>query len=335
MRGWCAFTSFLSRVASIETSGWGMREGRAMAASGWPKRPYKDSLRLVAMIFKLASSLSRQARLGMLLAAAALALAGCASTDVADTADFVDDTRPPPVMFNAALATMERGDFANAAEEFDELEQVHPYSEYAKRALVLGAFSQFSAGRYPEAVNAGRRYVALHPGGEDAAYAQFIVAQSYYNQIPDVTRDQDQTARAINAFRDLIRLYPDSEYVNPAQTQVRVAYDQLAGAEMRVGRYYLDRRNYIAAINRFREVVEEYQTTRHVEEALHRVVESYLSMGVVEEAQTAAAVLGHNFPDSEWYGRSYQLLQSGGLEPQENAGSWISRAFAGFTGRAS
>lgn len=266
---------------------------------------------------------------------AGLVLAGCASTEVADTADFVDDTRPPAVMFNEALATMESGDFRAAANQFDELEEIHPYSEYAKRALVLGAYSNFSAGRYPEAITAGRRYVTLHPSGEDAAYAQFIVAQSSYNQIPDVARDQQETRRAIRAFRDLIRLYPDSEYVAAAQQQVRVALDQLAGAEMRVGRFYLDRRNYVAAINRFRVVIEDYQTTRHVEEALHRVVESYMSMGVVPEAQTAAAVLGHNFPDSEWYGRSFSLLQSGGLEPQENAGSWISRAFEGFTGRAS
>ncbi|MGD1886409.1 MAG: outer membrane protein assembly factor BamD, partial [Cohaesibacteraceae bacterium] len=246
-----------------------------------------------------------------------------------------DDTRPPAVMFYEALAIMESGDFRTASDLFEELEEIHPYSEYAKRALVLGAFSNFSAGRYPEAVTAGRRYVTLHPSGEDAAYAQFIVAQSYYNQIPDVARDQQETRRAIEAFRDLIRIYPESEYVSSAQQQFRFAFDQLAGSEMRVGRFYLDRRNYVAAINRFRVVIEEFQTTRHVEEALHRVVESYMSMGVVPEAQTAAAVLGHNFPDSEWYVRSYQLLQSGGLEPQENANSWISRAIEGFTGRAS
>lgn len=287
------------------------------------------------MLSSFGKTFGRSARFGALSLFAAVFLTACASTDVADTTDFVDDTRPPAVMFNAALATMESGDYLAAADEFDELEQVHPYSEYAKRALVLGAFSQFSAGRYPEAVTAGRRYVTLHPGGDDAAYAQFIVAQSYYNQIPDVNRDQEQTARAINAFRDLVRLYPQSEYVEPAQQQIRFAYDQLAGAEMRVGRYYLDRRNFVSAINRFRVVIEEYQTTRHVEEALHRVVESYMSLGVVSEAQTAAAVLGHNFPDSEWYQRSFNLLQSGGLIPQENSGSWISRAFAGFTGSSS
>ncbi|MEM6711053.1 MAG: outer membrane protein assembly factor BamD [Pseudomonadota bacterium] len=268
-------------------------------------------------------------------AALSLILAGCASTEVVGTTDFVDDTRPPAVMFNEALALMETGDYLNAASAFDDLEEIHPYSEYAKRSLALGAFSYFSSGRYPEAVNSGRRYVALHPGGDDAAYAQFIVAQSYYNQIPDVSRDQDQTTRAIDAFRDLIRIYPESEYVSAAQAQLRIAFDQIAGSEMRVGRFYLDRRNYVAAINRFRLVIEEYQTTRHVEEALHRVVESYMSLGVVPEAQTAAAVLGHNFPESEWYDRSFSLLESGGLRPQENAGSWISEAFRTFTGIAS
>lgn len=287
------------------------------------------------MVSSFGMKIGKSARFGALSLFAAVFLTACASTDVADTTDFVDDTRPPAVMFNEALATMESGDYLAAADQFDELEQVHPYSEYAKRSLVLGAFSQFSAGRYTEASTAGRRYVTLHPGGEDAAYAQFIVAQSHYNQIPDVNRYQDQTAFAINAFRDLIRLYPQSEYVEPAQAQIRVANDQLAGAEMRVGRYYLERRNFVAAINRFRVVIEEYQTTRHVEEALHRVVESYTSLGVVDEAQTAAAVLGHNFPDSEWYERSFNLLQSGGLTPQENSGSWISRAFAGFTGSSS
>ena len=290
---------------------------------------------LSVMIDRLAALGRTSSKSLTIVALTGLVLAGCASTDVADTTDFVDDTRPPAVMFNEALAIMESGDYRTASDLFEELEEIHPYSEYAKRALVLGAFSNFSAGRYPEAVTAGRRYVTLHPSGEDAAYAQFIVAQSYYNQIPDVARDQQETRRAIEAFRDLIRIYPESEYVSSAQQQIRFAFDQLAGSEMRVGRFYLDRRNYVAAINRFRVVIEEFQTTRHVEEALHRVVESYMSMGVVPEAQTAAAVLGHNFPDSEWYVRSYQLLQSGGLEPQENANSWISRAFEGFTGRAS
>lgn len=308
----------------------------AHVLKGGSSKTQTNSMRMSAMNFQLLPfSFSRAARRLAVFAGSCMLLAACASTDIADTTDFVDDTRPAPVMFNDALATMEGGDYASAALQFDELEQIHPYSEYAKRALVLGAFSHFSSGKYPEAVNAGRRYTTLHPSGEDAAYAQFIVAQSYYNQIPDVNRDQEQTARAINAFRDLIRRYPDSEYVGPAQEQIRFANDQLAGAEMRIGRFYLDRRNYVASINRFRTVVEEYQTTRHVEEALHRLVENYLTMGVVDEAQTAAAVLGHNFPESDWYARSFALLESGGLSPQENAGSWISRSFAGFTGRAS
>jgi outer membrane protein assembly factor BamD len=154
---------------------------------------------------------------------------------------------------------------------------------------------------------------------------------SYFNQIPDVTRDQERTGRAILAMQALLERYPNSEYVEDTRAKLQFAYDQLAGKEMEVGRFYLERRNYSGAINRFRNVVAEYQTTRHVEEALARLTEAYLAMGITDEAQTAAAVLGHNFPDSPWYRDSYALLQSGGLEPRENTGSWISRAFTGFS----
>jgi len=157
------------------------------------------------------------------------------------------------------------------------------------------------------------------------------MASSYYNQIPDVTRDQEQTERAVVALQELIDRYPKSEYVADARYKIQVTKDQLAGKEMEVGRFYLQRRNYTAAINRFRDVVSKYQTTRHVEEALMRLSEAYMALGIVNEAQTAAAVLGHNFPGSQWYKDSYTLLRSGGLEPREDAGSWISRAFKGVT----
>jgi outer membrane protein assembly factor BamD len=157
------------------------------------------------------------------------------------------------------------------------------------------------------------------------------MAMSYYNQVPDVTRDQEQTERAVVALQELIDRYPKSEYVQDARHKIQVTRDQLAGKEMEVGRYYLQRRNYTAAINRFRDVVAKYQTTRHVEEALMRLAEAYMALGIVGEAQTAAAVLGHNFPDSQWYKDAFVLLQSGGLAPREDAGSWISRAFRGVT----
>ena len=156
------------------------------------------------------------------------------------------------------------------------------------------------------------------------------MAMSYFNQIPDSTRDQERTERAIVAFEELIARYPKSEYVLDAREKLLVARDQLAGKEMNVGRYYLEKRNYTAAVNRFREVIIKYQTTRHVEEALMRLTEAYMALGITSEAQTAAAVLGHNFPDSRWYKDAYVLLESGGLQPREDRGSYISRAFQGF-----
>jgi outer membrane protein assembly factor BamD len=192
----------------------------------------------------------------------------------------------------------------------------------------MNAFTQYRQGKYEEAINSSRRYVQLYPTSDDAAYAQYIIGLSYWRQIRDVTQDQAESRRTIEAMQEVVQRWPDSEYVDDAQQKIRFARDQLAGKEMQVGRYYLERREYIAAARRFRNVVEDYSNTRHVEEALARLTETYLAMGLQSEAQTAAAVLGHNFPDSQWYSDSYRLLQSGGLEPRENRGSWISRAGA-------
>ncbi len=170
------------------------------------------------------------------------------------------------------------------------------------------------------------RYLNLYPQSEDAAYAQYIQGLAYTKQIPSVTQDQRPAAKAIEAMQVVVDKYPDSEYVDDAQAKIRFARDQLAGKEMQVGRYYLERKEYLAAISRFRTVVERYPTTNQVEEALARLVEAYYAMGVTGEAQTAAAVLGHNYPDSQWYADSYKLLQSGGLEPRETGTSWIARA---------
>jgi outer membrane protein assembly factor BamD len=167
----------------------------------------------------------------------------------------------------------------------------------------------------------------LHPGSPDAAYAQYLIAASYYDEIPDITRDQARTEKALASLEEVIRKYPTTEYANNAKEKITFARDQLAGKEMQIGRYYLDRKDYTGAINRFKVVVTRYQTTRHVEEALERLTEAYMSLGIVSEAQTAAAVLGHNFPDSSWYKSAYRLVKSGGLEPSENKGSWIGKAF--------
>jgi outer membrane protein assembly factor BamD len=183
-----------------------------------------------------------------------------------------------------------------------------------------------------EAGNAGKRYVSLYPSSEDAAYAQYIVGLSYFRQIRDVTQDQKEARRTIEAMDEVISRWPDSQYVEDATAKKRFARDQMAGKEMQIGRYYLERREYIAAAKRFRYVVEVYSDTRHVEEALARLTETYYAMGLASEAQTAAAVLGHNYPDSQWYRDSYKLLQTGGLEPRENKGSWISKAGALLVG---
>jgi len=214
-----------------------------------------------------------------------------------------------------------------AVKKFEEVDRQHPYSDWARKALIMSAYSYYSVGSYDECIAAAKRYITLHPGSPDAAYAQFLIGASYYDQIPDITRDQELTDKALNALDEVIRKYPDSEYAANAKQKIEVARDQLAGKEMQVGRYYLDRHDYTGAINRFKVVVTKYQTTRHVEEALERLTESYMALGIIDEAQTAAAVLGHNFPDSEWYKHAYALVKSGGREPSENKASWISKAF--------
>ncbi len=174
-----------------------------------------------------------------------------------------------------------------------------------------------------------RRYLQLHPATPDAPYAQYLLAISHFNQIPDVNRDQEKSERALLALQELVDRYPRSEYASDAKQKIQVARDQLAGKEMEIGRFYLQKRNYTGAVNRFRNVVAKYQTTRHVEEALQRLAEAYMAMGIVPEAQTAAAVLGHNFPDSPWYKDAYALLAKGGVAPYESTESWISKAFRG------
>jgi outer membrane protein assembly factor BamD len=222
---------------------------------------------------------------------------------------------------------MQAGDTGDAGKKFEEINKQHPYSDYSRRSLMMSAYLNFRRAKYQEAVNDAQRFVTLYPTSPDAAYAQYLIGESYFRQNPDVTRDQDLSKKAIEAMNTVVTKYPDSEYVEDAQKKAQMATDQIAGKEMQVGRYYLERREYLAAVNRFKNVASNYQTTRHVEEALHRLTESYLALGIAPEAQTAAAVLGHNFPDSPWYQDSYALLNKGGLQPKENEGSWISRAF--------
>jgi len=261
---------------------------------------------------------------------ALVAVAGCSLTKDDDSVDEPDI--PAGQMYNQALTLMQNGKLKSAAKQFEQVDQQHPYTEWARKALIMTAFTNYRLGNYDETVNAAKRYISLYPSSPDAGYAQYMIGQSYFKQIPEVTRDQDATKKAIAAMQEVVDKYPNSEYVDDAQKAIVVARDQLAGKEMQVGRYYLERKEYPAAINRFKVVVTDYANTRHVEEALYRLTAAYYAMGIVPEAQTAAAVLGHNFPDSKWYKDAYSLLQTGGVSPSENKGSWISRAFHSVTG---
>jgi len=264
---------------------------------------------------------------------APLVVSGCLSKDDdVDLATYVDQTEPPDQLYNQGLANLNAGRLGEASKKFQALDRQHPYSDQARKAMVMDAFASYRQGRYPDAINAGQRYVQLYPSSPDAAYAQYIVGLSYFRQIPDVTRDQKASRRAIEAMEEVETRWPDSEYVDDANEKIRFARDQLAGKEMQVGRYYLERREYIAGIKRFRYVVENYSNTRHVEEALARLTEAYYAMGLTSEAQAAAAVLGQNYPDSPWYKDSYKLLQSKGLEPRENGGSWLAKIAKPVTG---
>jgi outer membrane protein assembly factor BamD len=238
---------------------------------------------------------------------------------------------PADKLYNEGLYLLNsKKDPKGAAKKFEEVDRQHPYSEWARKSLIMSAFAYYEAGAYDDCINSARRYVALHPGSPDAAYAQYLIGASHFDQIPEVSRDQDRTEKAVQSLDEVARKYPTSEYAVAAKRKIEIARDQLAGKEMDIGRQLLNTRNYVGAINRFKVVVTRYQRTRHVEEALLRLTEAYMALGIVEEAQTSAAVLGHNFPDSRWYKDAYALMQSKGLEPNENKGSWISQAFKKF-----
>ena len=288
--------------------------------------------RMTLALLKLPSDLRRSLGLAAGLAGLAISLGGCsAASEAYDKVFSKDDTfveEPAEKLYNEGLFLMNEGhDPKGASKKFEEVDRQHPYSDLARKSLLMSAYAFYSAKDYDSCIGAATRYVTLHPGSPDAAYAQFLIAASHYDQIPDVTRDQGRTEKAIAALDEVVRKYPTSEYAVSAKAKLEAARDQLAGREMNVGRYYMEKRNYTAAINRFKTVVTQYQTTRHVEEALARLTEAYMAIGIVGEAQTAAAVLGHNFPDSRWYKDAYNLVKSGGLEPSEDRGSAISRAF--------
>lgn len=246
---------------------------------------------------------SRRLRPATAILATVLAVAACSG---ASEEEYVE--RPVEELYNDALDKLQAGNATQAGRAFEEVERQHPYSQWATRAQLMSAYAYYDAGDYDEAVAAARRFIDLHPGHKDVAYAYYLIGISHYEQISDVGRDQKMTEQALAAFDELIRRFPNSEYARDASLKADLARDHLAGKEMAIGRYYLRRGKYVAAINRFRNVIERYQTTTHVPEALHRLTEAYLALGIDEEAQRAAAVLGYNFPDSRWYQDSYALV---------------------------
>lgn len=243
-------------------------------------------------------------------------------------------SKEPPIedlsaqeIFARGESEMESRDYKKAAETFDEVERLYPFSQLAKRAMIMSAFASYEGGDMPSARAAANRYLDLYPSDVDAPYAQYLVALTWYDHIADVRRDQATTRNALRELNELVRRYPDSDYARDAALKIDLTNDHLAGKEMTVGRYYLKGGHYTAAINRFREVIEKYQNTSHTPEALHRLVESYLALGLDQEAQVVAAVLGENFVGSDWYARSYGLLTDRHLLPASRSDGFFNRVY--------
>lgn len=262
-----------------------------------------------------------------------VALAGCGggpsltSWFSSDDNSLTENVKPAETIYKAADDLIAQGSYEEAAKQFEEVDRQHPYSPLARKAIVMAAFAHYKKGDYAQAIAGGRRYVTLHPGTKETALAQHIIASAYFDQINGPRNDQTLSQKALKELQILVRRHPDSRYTAKAKNRILIVEDVLAASEMNVGRFYQKRKNYLAAINRFKTVIQKYQTTAHVKEALLRVTESYLALGVVPEAETAAAVLGHNFPESKWYRQAYALLQSGGHAPKIHSGSWMASAW--------
>ena len=245
-----------------------------------------------------------------LIIAALVALSACAGRDEPEL-QYVE--QPVEMLYNEGFRYLERREFDRAAAFFDEVERQHPFSEWARRAMLMAAFANYQANRYDEAISDAERFIALHPGNASAPYAYYLIALSHYERIYDVGRDQSTTRNALDALQQVVRRYPDSPYAMDARVKIDMTRDHLAGKEMSVGRWYMRSGYYLAAINRYQNVLRDYPTTSHVPEALHRLVESYVALGVDTEARQVAAVLGYNYPGSDWYQNSYDLLTSRGI----------------------
>ncbi len=245
-------------------------------------------------------------------------------TACADTSEKEYKERSVEEIYNQAMDFLDSNKLKDAALAFDEVDRQHPYSKWATKSQLMSAYVYYRNNKYDEAIIALDRFIDLHPGNKDAPYAYYLRAITYYEQITDIQRDQKITGLALRALSDIVNRYPESEYARDAKLKIDLSLNHLAGKEMAIGRFYQKRKEYLAAINRYRTVIQHFQTTSHVEEALHRLVETYLSLGIEDEAQMAAAVLGHNFIGSRWYQNSYTLLTRKGLQPAEKENSWLS-----------
>lgn len=264
--------------------------------------------------------------LPVFLLCAIITLSACSSNEKEDVDLFEQEKESAESQYNAAQNLLEKKNYKKAAVGFLEIEREYPYSKWSSQAQIQAAFSYYSNENYAEAIGTLDRFIKLNPGNENVPYAYYLIALSYYNQISNVERDQGITLEARRALSDVVSRYPDSDYGRDSSFKLDLVEDHLAGKEMAVGRYYLERNRYIGAINRFNTVVEDYPTTAQVEEALHRLVEAYLALGVTPEAQKYAAVLGHNYPDSEWYKDSYDILvgdNSRAISEAANSESWL------------
>jgi len=278
---------------------------------------------------------ARSIRAALLVLALGTAMSGCsllgldkddASNDLnKDAAEYRE--RPVEAIYADGWAQINKGNWEEAAKQFNEVDRQHPYSVWARRAQLMSAFCSYQANKYGDAVATADQYISLHPGSREVAYAFYLKAISLYEQIVDVNRDQANTQGALVALQDVVQRFPDTEYARDATLKIDLTQDHLAGKEMAVGRYYLTRGDYIGGINRFKAVVQQYQTTPQIAEALERLTEAYYALGLDSEAQTAAAVLGANYPGSQWYTDAYNILKGRNLKPKEDKGSWISQAF--------
>jgi len=250
-------------------------------------------------------------------------LIACSSSEKVDkTAE-----RPVSEMYNAAADQLEARNFTDAAKLFDDVEREHPYSTWAVKAQLMAGYAYYEANRYDEAVIALDRFIQLHPGNRDVAYTYYLRALSHYERISDVVRDQGETEKALAALQEVVRRFPDTKYARDARLKLDLTRDHLAGKEMQIGRFYLRRGYHLAAINRFRRVVDVYETTSHVQEALHRLVEAYTALGITDEARKAASVLGHNYPGSEWYLDSYAIAAGKDLRERKEGKGFLARAW--------